>query len=375
MLLGSSIQIKEINETIRQVAPTDVSILITGESGVGKEVVANALHRFSNRKNKPFIIVNCGAIPEGIIESELFGHVKGAFTGAIDDRQGYFEMSDKGTIFLDEIGELPLATQVKFLRVLETGEFLRVGGNRYAKVDVRVIAATNRDLQQEVLNKNFREDLYYRLRSINIFIPPLRERKSDIKILFDHFIESYCNHHNIKFTGIDEEAMDFVINYNWPGNARELKNFCESIIVLNPGKKLSIDDVKKHLNIGYQSIERSLPMIFSHPQNGFEFSDQSRRNDFIFRALAELKSDIIDVKNLINEKENRDHRKDEVNFLISKEKMMTMTMNEIEKEVLTFLLNNNYWDIDRVANILEETPRNVYRKIKKYGLKKEFKIK
>jgi DNA-binding NtrC family response regulator len=367
MLLGSSIQIKEINETIKQVAPTGVSVLITGESGVGKEVVANAIHNFSNRKNKPFIIVNCGAIPEGIIESELFGHVKGAFTGAIDDRQGYFEMADKGTIFLDEIGELPLATQVKFLRVLETGEFMRVGGNRYIKVDVRAIAATNRDLQQEVLNKNFREDLYYRLRSINIYIPPLRERKSDIKLLFDLFIESYCRQHNIRFAGIDDDATDFIVNYNWPGNARELKNFCESIIVLHPDSRLTLQDVKKHLNPGIESVSRSLPVIFSQNENGYQ-------KDFIFRALAELKSDIIDVKNLVRKQDASALRdqKDEDDFSIPKDRLMTMTFDDIEKEVITYLLHHNQWDVERVSGILKQTPRNIYRKIKKYDIQKEY---
>ena len=191
-LLGESIQIKELNETIKQVAPTDISVLITGESGTGKEVAANAIYFYSKRNDKPYIKVNCGAIPEGIIESELFGHQKGAFTGAIETRPGYFEMADKGTIFLDEIGEMPLATQVKILRVLESGEFMKVGGNKNQRVDVRVIAATNRDLQKEVFNKNFREDLYFRLKSINLHIPPLRERKSDVKALFNSFVEGFC---------------------------------------------------------------------------------------------------------------------------------------------------------------------------------------
>ncbi|MDQ3022227.1 MAG: sigma-54 dependent transcriptional regulator [Bacteroidota bacterium] len=369
-LLGDSVQIKEINVTIKQVAPTDVSILITGESGSGKEVVANSIHDYSKRNDKPFIIVNCGAIPEGIIESELFGHQKGAFTGAIEERRGYFEMADKGTIFLDEIGDMPLGTQVKFLRVLETGEFMRVGGNKTIKVDVRVIAATNKDLSEEVLHKNFREDLFYRLRSINIYIPPLRERKSDIKILFDNFIDGYCRSNNINFKGIEDDAMQFLLNYVWNGNARELKNFCESIIVLYPEKKLSLEDVKKHLQIDTNDPSRSLPILFNKPK-------ESPEKDFLFRALLELKSDIIDIKNYLGHLDNKQFSDDNRNgdFSIPKEKFMNMTMDEIEKEVIIYLLQNNYWNVERVAVILKQTPRNIYRKMKLYNLSKEEKWK
>jgi len=365
-LLGDSIQIKEINETIKQVAPTDISILITGESGSGKEVVANSIHEHSKRKNKPFIIVNCGAIPEGIIESELFGHQKGSFTGAIDDRRGYFELADNGTIFLDEIGDMPLGTQVKFLRVLETGDFMRVGGNRNIEVDVRIIAATNKDLSDEVLNKNFREDLYYRLRSINIYIPPLRERKSDIKILFDKFIENYCKQNNIVFKGIDEYAMDFLLNYNWPGNVRELKNFCESIIVLYPDRKLSLDDVKKHLQIDVNGTDRSLPIIFSRPK-------ESTEKDFLFRALLELKSDIIDIKNFLSSMEVMGSREDtfKENFIIQKDRFKDITMEEIEKEILLYLLQNNFWNVDKTAEILKQSTRNIYNKLKKYKINRD----
>ncbi|MBS1553004.1 MAG: sigma-54-dependent Fis family transcriptional regulator [Bacteroidetes bacterium] len=366
-LLGDSIQIIEINETIKQVAPTDISILITGESGVGKEVVANSIHRLSKRSEKPLIVVNCGAIPEGIIESELFGHQKGAFTGAIEERRGYFELADEGTIFLDEIGDMPMATQVKFLRVLETGEFMRVGGTKKIKVDVRIIAATNKELSEEVLEKNFREDLYYRLRSINIFIPPLRERKSDIKLLYEYFIELYCKANNIEYLGIDEEAFDFILNYNWPGNARELKNFCESIIILNPGKKLTIHDIKKYLQTISPEISRSLPIIFSK-------SADNKEQDLIFRALLELKSDIIDIKENLSEIRNLKSSisgLSDTDFIIPRKLIMTMTMDEIEKEVLIYLLDNNYWNVEKVADILKQTPRNIYRKIKTYNINRD----
>ncbi|MCX6162641.1 MAG: sigma-54 dependent transcriptional regulator, partial [Ignavibacteriae bacterium] len=286
-LLGDSVQIKEINETIKQVAPTNISVLITGESGTGKEVTANALHLLSRRADKPFIIVNCGAIPEGIIESELFGHNKGAFTGAIETRAGYFEMADKGTIFLDEIGDMPLSTQVKILRVLESGEFMKVGGSKYVSVDVRVIAATNRNLERDVANKSFREDLFFRLKSINIHIPPLRERKSDVKVLFNHFISSFSRKNKIEFAGIDNDAMEYIINYSWNGNARELRNFCESIIVLIPDRQLNIVDVKKNLS-------REVPDYRHLPALQFQAKEPTEK-DILLRALFELKTDIMDI--------------------------------------------------------------------------------
>lgn len=367
LLLGNSVQIKELNETIKQVAPSNISVLITGESGTGKEIVANAIHYYSRRRTKPLIKVNCGAIPEGIIESELFGHQKGAFTGAIETRKGYFELADEGTIFLDEIGEMPLSTQVKILRVLESGEFMRVGGYENIKVDVRVLAATNRELEKEVLNGNFREDLYYRLKSVNLHIPPLRERKGDIKILFDYFVESFCKENKIVFAGIEEDAMEYLINYVWYGNARELKNFVESIIVLLPNKKITLEDVKKHLK--QEPIEnRRLPVI--KIQQVDSFGDK----DLILRALIELKTDIIEIKNIINDlKLNNTAQVYDVNndFFIPKDKMNQMTMEDIEKAVLHYLLKNNNFNVTKVSKILNQTPRNIYRKMKNYDIKKE----
>ncbi len=366
LLLGNSVQIKELNETIKQVAPSNISVLITGESGTGKEIVANAIHYYSKRKNKPLIKVNCGAIPEGIIESELFGHQKGAFTGAIETRKGYFELADKGTIFLDEIGEMPLSTQVKILRVLESGEFMRVGGYENIIVDVRVLAATNRDLSKEVLNGNFREDLYYRLKSVNLHIPPLRERKGDIKVLFDYFVESFCNENKINFAGIEQDAMDYLINYVWYGNARELKNFVESIIVLQPDKKLTLEDVKKHLK--QEPIEnRRLPALKVNQL------DSLADKDLILRALIELKADIMDLKNILTEiRFNNTAQSYDINndFYIPKDKINQMTMEEIEKSVLSYLLKHNNFNVTKVSKILKQTPRNIYRKIKNYDIKK-----
>jgi DNA-binding NtrC family response regulator len=368
-LTGNSVQIKELNKTIKQVAPTNISVLITGESGTGKEVVANAIHYYSKRRHKPLIKVNCGAIPEGIIESELFGHQKGAFTGAVDDRKGYFEMADGGTIFLDEIGEMPAGTQVKLLRVLETGEFLRVGGNKNIKVDVRVIAATNKDLGKEVLNKNFREDLYYRLKSINLNIPPLRERKSDIIQLFRIFTDNFCLENKMKFAGIEEDAIEFITNYVWNGNARELKNFCESIIVLHPDKKLTIDDVKKHIQPEEFEV-KNLPALTITKREQYD-------KDFLLRALFEIKSDIVDVKKglqilgekIYNQDNNLKNIYDEGSLVITRDEIDILNSDEIEKRILLFLLKEKNWNKKEVAKILNQTTRNVYKKIQKYGLK------
>jgi DNA-binding NtrC family response regulator len=367
-LLGESIQIRELNETIKQVAPTNISVLITGESGTGKEIVANAIHHYSKRKDRPLIKVNCGAIPEGIIESELFGHQKGAFTGAIETRAGYFETADKGTIFLDEIGEMPLSTQVKILRVLESGEFMKVGGNKTLKVNVRVIAASNRDLAKEVRNKNFREDLYFRLKSIHLNIPPLRERKEDVRIFFHHFVKTFCAENKITFYGIDEEAMDYLENYSWNGNARELKNFCESIIILHPNKKLTLEDIKKYLQTELPEVDSLLPTISIK-------SKEKTERDFLFRALLELKSDIIDIKNTLEKHEIQNLKKDidrDNGFYIPKEEMEHMNAEDIDREILTYLLKNNNWNVNKVSDILGQTSRNIYRKIKKFNLEKQY---
>lgn len=363
-LIGSSIPIVELKQIIKQVAPTDVTVLVTGESGVGKEVVANLIHFNSKRKDKPFITVNCGAIPEGIIESELFGHEKGSFTGAIESRKGYFEAAEGGTIFLDEIGELPLATQVKFLRILENGEYVKVGGTKTDRVDVRVIAATNKNLEHQIGINAFREDLYYRLRSINIFIPPLRDRKEDIKPLFEHFVKQFCRKNNINFKGISNDAVEYITGYIWPGNIRQLKNFTESLITLNHGKIIGREDVIKQLNVP-QTENTALPAVM------YGFREQDERQ-LLFRALFEIKNDIMDLKQHIENIEiNGNIGSNPENFVIPKEKLSDLTFEDYEQELLTFYWNKYHGNVNRIAHKLKLSGRTLYRKFKEYGLKND----
>ena len=237
-ILGNSVEMRKIVEVIEQVAPTDITVLITGESGSGKEVIAKAIYGASTRSRKPMVTVNCGAIPEGIIESELFGHERGSFTGASEQRKGYFELADGGTIFLDEVGELPLAAQVKFLRILENGEFQRVGSSAMRHVDVRVVAATNKNLEHEVQAGNFRADLFYRLRSVNIAIPPLRNRVEDIPLLFQHFAGDVSRRNSIPFAGISPAALSLLQAYHWPGNIRQLRNAVDRAMLFAEGDQL-----------------------------------------------------------------------------------------------------------------------------------------
>ncbi|MEO7046692.1 MAG: sigma-54 dependent transcriptional regulator, partial [Ferruginibacter sp.] len=246
-IIGNSPALNYALNVAVQVANTDLSVLINGESGVGKEVFSQIIHSLSSRKHNPFIAVNCGAIPEGTIDSELFGHEKGSFTGAVDSRKGYFETVSGGTIFLDEIGELPLGTQARLLRVLETGEYIRVGSSKVQKTDVRVIAATNKDLLESTYNGRFREDLYYRLNTVPIKIPPLRDRKEDILLLFRKFSADFADKYKTSSVQLSDEAKNLLTNYTWPGNVRELKNIAEQISVLSTDKNISAEQLRNFL--------------------------------------------------------------------------------------------------------------------------------
>ncbi len=364
-IIGSSVEISEIITVIQQVAPTDITVLITGESGVGKEVIAKAIHQASRRSHKPMISVNAGAIPEGIIESELFGHEKGAFTGASDARKGYFELADGGTIFLDEIGELPLGTQVKFLRVLENGEYMRVGSATPRRVDVRIIAATNKDLELEVRHGNFRGDLFYRLRSINIRIPPLRERREDIPVFVAEFARQVSEKNRITFTGFSDEAMDLLKNYHWPGNVRELRNVVESLLVVGRGKRIEADDVRKYLR-EYHDGTRNLPVFANRTP------DQAER-ELILRALLEMKSDIMEIKNMLSQQAvqaavGSQYEEARVDAGDHDNGERFVPIDEMERRMIVGALDRFRGNRRLAAKALNISERTLYRKIKEYGL-------
>ena len=294
-IIGTSLGIRQVLEMIMQISPVDISVLVTGESGTGKELVAKAIHKFSKRKNEEIVVVNCGAIPEGIIESELFGHKKGSFTGAGSDRKGYFEQADKGTIFLDEIGEAPLETQVKLLRVLESGEFMRVGEAKTRKTDVRVIAATNKSLSELVKNGDFREDLYFRLKTIMVQLPPLRERVEDINAFIERFALEFTRANDIRYRGFMPDAVRMMKQYAWPGNVRELKHFVEKVLVLEKGERITADVIERELNNvvpDLASDNPALPILVSKASDKAEI-------DLILRQLFMLKQDTELIQKLI----------------------------------------------------------------------------
>jgi transcriptional regulator with PAS, ATPase and Fis domain len=246
-IIGNSFGLNRAIDVAVQVAPTDLSVLITGESGTGKEVFPQIIHQNSSRKHGPYVAVNCGAIPEGTIDSELFGHEKGAFTGALSDRKGYFEEANKGTIFLDEIGELPLSTQVRLLRVLETGEFMKVGSSKVLKTDVRVVGATNVNMEKAIKEAKFREDLYYRLNSVPILIPPLRDRAEDIYLLFRKFSSDFANRYRMPAIKLNDDARNLLMGYRWPGNIRQLKNITEQISVIEQERDINAEVMNRYL--------------------------------------------------------------------------------------------------------------------------------
>ncbi|MDQ3243093.1 MAG: sigma-54 dependent transcriptional regulator, partial [Gemmatimonadota bacterium] len=276
-LIGQSDAIREVLVKIEQIAPVSSTVLVEGESGTGKELVARAIHRLSPRRNKPFIAVNVGALAETLVESELFGHEKGAFTGAAERRLGRFELANGGTIFLDEIGEIPPATQVRLLRVLEERELTRVGGSTPINVDVRVVAATNQPLRQRVADGLFRSDLYYRLNVLNMYLPPLRERPDDIPILVRRFVRDYSAQHERPFHGISAEAMQLLVSYSWPGNVRELRNLVESMVVLAPGREIGAGDIPREIREG--GVSRFLPVHVGAVLRGASTAD-GRELDF-----------------------------------------------------------------------------------------------
>ena len=276
-----------------QVAPTDISVLVTGESGVGKEAIPKIIHHLSHRKHAPLIAVNCGAIPEGTIDSELFGHEKGAFTGAAGARKGYFEEADNGTIFMDEVGELPLGTQVRLLRVLESGEFIRVGSSKAQKVNVRVVGATNADMLKGVEKNEFREDLYYRLNTVEIHLPPLRERKGDIHLLFRKFAQDFSQKYRVPAVRLDDEAVRVLEAYRWPGNIRQLRNLVEQLSVVESDRELGADVLRSYI----PEIDRSnLPARTDNVVSSAEFNTE---REILYKVLFDMRSDIANLKHAV----------------------------------------------------------------------------
>ncbi|KAA3620005.1 MAG: sigma-54-dependent Fis family transcriptional regulator [Calditrichaeota bacterium] len=376
--IGSSPALDQILRTIEQVASTNILVLINGESGTGKELVAKAIHALSDRKEGPFVVVNAGAIPEGIMESELFGHEKGSFTGAIGQRKGYFEIAEGGTIFLDEIGEMPLETQVRLLRVLENREILRVGGSASKSINVRIIAATNRDLLEDVHAGRFREDLYYRLNAVNVKVPSLRERKEDVPLLIHHFATEFCNQNRIEYGGFTDEAIDILINYGWPGNIRELKNFVESIIVMEKGMTIGSAAVRARLPVSDVRMNTQLPVHINR-------SNEELEREFLYRALFEIKNEIAQLREAVLGKYIMPNRrlmpglnnieKDQMDFVANdfgrieeETEDVFPTVNQMEHELIYRALEKTGGNKRKAAVLLAISERTLYRKIKEYGL-------
>ncbi len=290
-IIGNDPKLNRAIETAIQVAPTDISVLVTGESGVGKESIPKIIHALSHRKHGKYIAVNCGAIPEGTIDSELFGHEKGAFTGATETRKGYFEVADGGTIFLDEVGELPLTTQVRLLRVLENGEFMKVGSSNVQKTNVRIVAATNVKMYDAIEKGKFREDLYYRLSTVEIKLPPLRERGEDIHLLFRKFSSDFAAKYKMPPIKLDQQAIQYIKQYRWDGNIRQLRNIAEQISVIETKREIDLATIQSYL----PNRERNLPVLMDGKKSESDFSNE---REILYKVLFDMKSDLNDLKKL-----------------------------------------------------------------------------
>ncbi len=293
-IIGNSPLLELAINTARQVAATEITVLITGESGTGKEVFPQIIHQMSARKHGPYFAVNCGAIPEGTIDSELFGHEKGSFTGASEARKGYFEVANGGSLFLDEVAELPLGTQVRLLRVLETGEFIRVGSSKVQKTNVRIIAATNVNIPEAIQKGRFREDLYYRLNTVPIIVPPLRERREDVVLLFRKFSGDFAEKYRMPAVQLEEDAQQMLMNFRWPGNIRQLKNITEQISIIEKNRVINAASLQKYLP---QTQTSKLPVLFSAQADSSGISER----DLLYKVLFEMRKDINDLKKIVGE--------------------------------------------------------------------------
>ena len=405
-IVGQTDAMLEVLERITQMAPVKSNVLITGESGTGKELVARGIHVLSPRRHKPFIAANVAALSDTLLESELFGHEKGAFTGAVAQRKGFFELANKGTLFLDEIGEMPMATQTKLLRVLEQREFMRVGGEEAIKVDVRVVVATNRELRQQVELGEFRRDLYYRLNVLHIDLPPLRDRRDDIPLLVDEFIRTTSEEHDLAPVDVTPEAMALLIEHDWPGNIRELRNLIESIVVMMPGRSITPADIPPSIKGGGVISTPNVPATL-RPPKGEDEEGSSPALEFIFRMLLQLRMDVEDLKQGFEEyqrqhpggqapvalpyasRESRElaggrdvspdvhppaeaegpERDDEE---LDEERTVVYepgkTLKELEKEAITAALKEVGGNRREAAEMLEIGERTLYRKIKEYEI-------
>ena len=395
-IIGNDIHLNRALEKALRVAPTDISVLVTGESGVGKESIPKIVHSLSHRKHAKYIAVNCGAIPEGTIDSELFGHEKGSFTGATQDRKGYFEVADGGTIFLDEVGELPLTTQVRLLRVLENGEFIKVGSSKVLKTDVRIVAATNVNMQSAIEKEKFREDLYYRLSTVEINLPALRERNDDIHLLFRKFAADFAQKYRMPSIRLDENAVNILLNYRFPGNIRQLKNLAEQISVIEEERIVSASKLQQYL----PNNNGNFPAVVG----GKKENDFSTERDIMYKILFDMRNDINDLKKLtldlmksgnieevqeehhqIIEKmyENKDaleHNVEVLNipqnssaekdydFIETIEEDESLSLQDKEIEMIKKSLEKNSNKRKLAAKELGISERTLYRKIKQYDL-------
>ena len=395
-IIGNDVQLNRALEKAIRVAPTDISVLVTGESGVGKESIPKIIHSLSHRKHSKYIAVNCGAIPEGTIDSELFGHEKGAFTGATSTRKGYFEVTDGGTIFLDEVGELPLTTQVRLLRVLENGEFIKVGSSEVQKTNVRIVAATNLNMQEAITKGKFREDLFYRLSTIEIPLPPLRDRNGDIHLLFRKFASDFAQKYRMPTVRLDENATKLLINYRFPGNIRQLRNIAEQISVIEEDRLITAPQIIHYL----PNYNNNLPAVINKSSK----NDFSSERDIMYKVLFDLRSDINDLKKLtldlmktgdINKVEEKNHHliekiyanqeidnhdievlkipqnaspEKDYDFIEAIEEDESLSLQDKEVEMIKKSLEKNSNKRKLAAKELGISERTLYRKIKQYDL-------
>lgn len=393
-IIGNNFQLDHAIEIAVQVASTDLTVLITGESGTGKDVFPKIIHQNSARKHGQYFAINCGAIPEGTIDSELFGHEKGSFTGAVAERKGYFEIADKGTLFLDEVAELPLSTQSRLLRVLENGEYIKVGGSKVMKTDVRVVAATNVDLPAAIEKGKFREDLYYRLNTIPIHIPALRERKEDIPLLFKKFAIDFAERNKMPAVSLTPEAAQVLTDYHWDGNIRQLKNVTEQISIIEHQRSITADTVKRYLPSKSGS---TLPILFQKGESSELLTDR----DLLYKVLFDMKKDITDLRNLVNTLMSS--RPSETSFvqptpvthigdtllsrvsnnepneidttveivpeeIVTHERKGSLSLEENEKDMIYKALEKHKGKRKDAAKELGISERTLYRKINEYGI-------